>query len=112
MDGLVCSIHTLIACFNWSNLYLDGGLQYNDYETPRVEWREYVTVLPSVIETLRVQEIVSERENPYGRIALGYEVSFPSVTLRLEAAHLSSFATSDDRGLNSVNFSVRWYPFR
>lgn len=112
MDCALTTLHTLIACFSWSSLYVDGGLQMNDYDTPRLEWRQYTNHLPGVTETVRYQTIVSEHENPYGRLALGYEMAFPSVSLRIEAAHLSSIATSNDRGLNALSFSVRWYPFR
>jgi hypothetical protein len=112
MECTLATLHTLIACFSWSNLYVDGGMQFNDYDTPRIEWRQYTNELPGVSETVRYQEIVAQRENPYGRLALGYEVAFPSVSLRFEASHLSSIATSNDRGLNAISFSVRWYPFR
>jgi hypothetical protein len=111
MDG--CSLFSLIACFSWSNLYLDGGVQYNDYDTLRMGWTDAVTInAPGVTETIRYQTAISERENPYGRIAAGYEISFTSVSLRLEASHLSSLASSKDHGLNAISLSARWYPFR
>lgn len=111
MDG--CSLFSLIACFSWSNLYLDGGVQFNDYEMPRSAWTDSVTISGSVVsETISFQTVALERQNPYGRIALGYEIAFPTISLRLEASHLSSFATSDDKGLNAISLSARWYPFR
>lgn len=111
MDG--CSLFALISCFSWSNLYVDGGLQFNDYDMPRTEWTTPITITgPSVVETISYQSLVTERENPYGRLALGYELSFQSVSLRLEASHVSSFVTNDGRGLNALTFGVRWYPFR
>lgn len=108
-----CTIATLIACFSWSNLYLDGGLQYNDYDTLRPGFTDSVTIATaSAVETISYQTAIAERDNPYGRIALGYELAFSSVSLRLEASHLSSLASDDDHGLNAISFSARWYPFR
>lgn len=113
MDCALATLHTLIACFSWSGLYIDGGVQFNDYEMPRAEWTTPVTLTgPNVVETISYQSVVTERENPYGRLALGYEVALKSVSVRLEASHVSSFATDDGRGLNALTFSVRWYPFR
>jgi hypothetical protein len=110
MDG--CSLFALLACFNWSGLYIDGGLQFNDYDTLRYGFSDSVTINgPGVSETISYQTAIPERDNPYGRLALGYEVSFPNVSLRLEASHLSSVTTSD-KGLNAISLSARWYPFR
>lgn len=112
MDCAIATLQTLIACFSWSNLYVDGGVQYNDYEMPRTEWTTPITITgPNAVETISYQSVETERENPYGRLALGYEIALQSVALRIEASHVSSFA-ADDRGLNSLTFSVRWYPFR
>jgi hypothetical protein len=111
MDG--CSLFSLIACFSWSNLYLDGGVQYNDYETLRPGFTDAVTInAPGVNETIRYETLVSEDTNPQGRIALGYEIAFTSISLRLEASHMSSLSSSTDRGLNAISINARWYPFR
>lgn len=108
-----CTLATLIACFNLSGLYLDGGLQFNDYDTLRPGWTDSVTITtPSVTETISYQTLVSERDNPYGRIALGYELRFQSISWRVEASHLSSLASNDDHGLNAISISARWHPFR
>lgn len=109
MDCALTTLHTLIACFSWSNLYVDGGVQFNDYDTLRPGYTEPVTV---GFETISYQTAIPERDNPYGRFALGYEIAFSSVSVRLEASHLSSIASDNDRGLNAIGFSVRWYPFR
>jgi hypothetical protein len=60
------------------------------------------------------REITStdEARNPYGRFGLGYEINFQSVTWRIEATHVSSLATSKDRGVNSISINARWFPFR
>jgi hypothetical protein len=51
-------------------------------------------------------------ENPYGRLALGYEIEFRHISWSLEVAHTSSLASSTDRGINSVQLRAHWYPFR
>ncbi len=104
-----CTIATLIACFNLSGLYIDGGLQYNDYDTLRLGYTDSVTL---GVETISYQTAIPERDNPYGRLALGYEIPFHNVSLRLEASHLSSLASDSDRGWNAISFNVRWHPFR
>ena len=93
-----CTLATLIACFSWSNLYLDGGVLYNDIR--------YVEVNPVTLETAAVEK------NPFGRAAIGYELKFRSVEFALEASHTSSLATNSDRGANAIGIRARWYPFR
>lgn len=112
MDSLVCSLHALIACFSWSNVYLDAGLSYQDFDVPRSEWRTTVNHGGNAIETVTSLYSWDDDQNPYGRVALGYEVSFSSISLRLEASHLSSMNTGKDRGVNAVSINARWYPFR
>lgn len=96
MDG--CSLYALIACFSWSNLYLDTGLIYEDVK--------YVEVNPVTLD------VASVPSNPLGRASLGYELRFDSLSIALEASHTSSLATSADRGVNSISLRARWYPFR
>lgn len=107
-----CAIATLLACFSWSNLYLDSGLSLQDVGDARIEWQTTQSQLDGVVETISRQVEVDSPMNPYGRIALGYEVSLFTLTWRLEASHASSVATSRDRGVNAVSLSARWYPFR
>jgi hypothetical protein len=110
MDG--CSLFALIACFNWSGFYVDGGLSFQDSSPVHQEWATTVNYLPTATETVRTQYTTDEPLNPYGRFALGYQIEFKSVTLSLEAAHVSSLATNRDRGVNSIGLKARWYPFR
>lgn len=106
MDG--CSLFALISCFSWSNLYIDGGLQYEDISVPRSEMRTTV----GLVETVTALYEWEDDQNPYGRLALGYELKFHSMTWRVEASHLSSINTGTDRGVNAIGISARWYPFR
>lgn len=112
MDSLICSLHALLACFNLSGLYVDSGLSWQDTSLPHQELTTTTTDLGSVIETVTVPYTTDRPFNPYGRIALGYELRFSSVALALEASHTSSLAISDDRGINAVTLRARWYPFR
>lgn len=112
MDGLICSIHALIACFSWQNLYLDGGVSYQDSDFPHQEWITRVHHLPGVTETVSQFEMVDDAYNPYGRISLGLEVPFRSMTLSAEAFYSGSM---DDKGAPAVKgFTVkaRWYFLR
>lgn len=107
MDG--CSLLSLIACFSWSGVYVDGGLLYQDSGV-----EEKATTYEWYDGGYHLQASSDDRyaANPYGRMALGYELRFSSVTLALEAAHTSSIATNQDRGVNEINLRARWYPFR
>lgn len=107
-----CTLAALIACFSWSNFYVDGGLSFQDVGTPRQEWRTHVYNGPAVIETRTQLETIDDPYNPYGRFALGYQLDFKSVTISLEASHVSSLDTDADRGINAISLKARWYPFR
>lgn len=98
MDCALATLHTLIACFSWSNLYLDGGMVFDDIN--------YVEINPVTLESVAIER------NPFGRASLGYELRFKSATFSIEATHTSSLATNADRGVNSIGIKARWYPFR
>lgn len=111
-----CSLATLIACFSWSGFYIDGGLLYQDggehFTTARVASTIVVDgANVSQLDTRSTSSINAAR-NPYGRLELGYQVDFRNVSWRLYAAHVSSLETSEDRGINSIAISARWFPFR
>jgi hypothetical protein len=110
MDG--CSLFALIACFSWSNFYVDGGLSYQDSDFPRQEWRTSTYVSPSVIETITAQEMSDEPYNPYGRAALGYEFRFKAITLSAEAWYSGSMASDGAPAVKGIGLRARWYPFR
>lgn len=109
MDCALSTLHTLIACFSWSNFYVDGGLLYQDSGVEKVtaayEWYDAKYILQDRDES-------HYASNPYGRVALGYEMRFTNVSLSLEAAHTSSLDTGSDRGVNAISLKARWYPFR
>lgn len=107
-----CTLAVLITCFNLSGLYIDSGLSWQDMGEPRLQSRSEVIAHDWGMETAVYGVWTDKPTNPYGRVALGYEVNFQSLTWRLEASHLSSVLTNGDRGVNSVSLSARWYPFR
>jgi hypothetical protein len=110
MDG--CSLFALIACFSWGNLYLDGGMSYQDAEYPHQEWVTQVNQLPGVTETVTQLQTTDEPFNPYGRGALGYEIRFRSVTISAEAFISGSMNNDGADPVNGFALKARWYPFR
>jgi hypothetical protein len=112
MECTLGTLHALIACFGWSNFYLDGGLSYQNAEFPHLEWRTHVIRSPSVIETITSLEQVDEPYNPYGRAALGYEMRFKSITLSAEAFYAGSVAGDGGPATKGVSLKARWYPFK
>lgn len=107
-----CSIYALIACFSWGGFYVDGGLSYNDSSLPHQEWNATRNQLDGVIETIITQSTTDRADNPYGRIAVGYQMDFNTIVLSFEASHTSSLATNEDRGINGISLKARWFPFR
>jgi hypothetical protein len=107
-----CALTILLACFNWSGLYIDSGLTYQDVGEARLAWQTTQTKIAGGVETVTRLGLNDNPMNPYGRIAIGYEVNFAVLTWRLEASHVSSVATDRDRGVNAVSLSARWHPFR
>jgi hypothetical protein len=107
-----CSLYALIACFSWSGLYIDGDLNYQDSSVPYFYWKD--TSPPprdGIIETSAVSAIGHDSNNPYGRVAIGYQLDFNKITLSIEASHTSSIESDTDRGVNAITLSARWFPF-
>jgi len=109
-----CSLFALIACFSWSNLYIDNQISYQDRSLPRHYWKD---VSPpagptGAAETAYVATIENENQNPYYRGAIGIKLPFRSIDLSAEVFHDSSVATKRDRGVNGVAIRATWFPFR
>lgn len=111
-----CTLATLIACFNLSGLYVDSGLQFQDSGVEQVRDVSKYRWIPGdqdfELDSATTHRSSRDAANPYGRLALGYAVELPRVTLSLELAHVSSLATDSDRGVNSLQLRARWFPFR
>lgn len=113
MDG--CSLFALIACFNWSGFYVDGGLLYQDSGVEQIKDTSTYRWIPGDQNfelDSRSHRASHTAENPYGQLTIGYELRFTNITWGLEATHTSSIATGRDRGVNSISLRARWYPFR
>ena len=110
-----CTIAALIACFSWSGVYLDSGLSFQDIGTPYQEWRTHVNHTPSgAIETVTQLETLDDPFNPYGWVALGYQLDFRTWTIELSGRYGNASLDEDSPGkaIKSLNLGVRWYPFR
>lgn len=112
-----CSLSAIAFCL--SRLYLDGSLSALDSGV-----EQYGRDSSSIVvvdrsgwpqaSSYRQQIWYSHRaQNPYGRLAVGYEQTFfvPNLRLSAELYHESSLATASDRGVNGARISLRWYPF-
>lgn len=109
-----CSLAALIACFSWSNLYVDGDLSFHDrgeYFTSR-ERAALLTEQGDLIQEAAQVRTVNKARNPYGRLSLGYQIDVAEISWRLDLSHVSSLETGKDRGVNSISISASWFPFR
>jgi len=115
-----CSLAALIACFNWSNLYLDTTAEYIEQRSRQYTDSFYGETFHvfdgngEFIQRNLVREIDSvEREisNPYLRASLGYELDANYVRIDLSAFYQES-ATVSDRGEVGAALRVRFFPFR
>lgn len=108
-----CSLAALIACFSWSNLYIDTQISYVDRAVPYHYWRD-VSPPPTngVVERAYVSTISNENENPYLRNAIGFKLPFRSIDVSAEIFHDSSMSSDKDRGVNGVAIRAQWFPFR
>lgn len=107
-----CSIYALIACFSWSNFYLDAGLIWQDRGELRVT--QFGTHDPDffdgVHESVPYYFATREVDNPYVDVSIGYAIvpaSNVEISLSI-AAHKSSVATGMDLGINYARLGVRW----
>lgn len=109
-----CSLFALIACFSWSNLYLDNQISYQDRSVPYHYWRNVSPAASETgaVESAYVSTIGSEGHNPYYRGAIGIKIPFRSIDLSAEVFHHSSMSTNYDRGVNGVAIRATWFPFR
>jgi hypothetical protein len=105
-----CTLATIAACLSFSNLYVDGGVAILDRKDMQI--RPVGTVLDITGRTLYDVAIADTARNPYGRFSLGYVMDMDHLVLTLEGSHLSSIAAPRDRGINSLEMRLRWYPFR
>lgn len=108
-----CTLATLIACFSWSGLYVDTGIQVQDagiavnYAYEAFEYRT-----DKWVRTYAEAEFRDTSQNPYGRFGIGYVLDFRAAQITLEASHTSSLTLGEDKGINALSLRMRWFPFR
>jgi len=109
-----CSLFALLACFSWSNLYLDSGISYQDRSVPYHYWAN-VSPPPSgtgAVETSYLSTIARDDQNPYYRGAIGLKIPFRTIDLSAEVFHESSIESNRDHGVNGLAVRATWFPFR
>jgi hypothetical protein len=108
-----CSFAALIACFTWSNLYLDASaIALDDAMMGRAEWRVDELRSDGLVETHGRYVWVDDPFNPYGKLALGYQMQLGSVTFTAEVSRMESFEDSPENAVHALSVGMRWYPFR
>lgn len=116
-----CSLAALIACFSWSNLYLDASTDFiREREPQYLEsfYGEDLYVMPAngsepFLQRNIIREISrNDREihSPYGRASLGYELDVRSLRIDVAAFYQESLSIKD-RGEVGASVKVRWFPF-
>jgi hypothetical protein len=116
-----CTLATLIACFSWSNLYLDVGADFikdRGRSYSESSYGESLYVLPAngnepFLQRNMIRQIDSiERDvfNPYVRPALGYEIDMRAVKLDFSVFYQESARVSD-RGEYGASIRLRLHPF-
>lgn len=116
-----CSLAALIACFSWSNLYLDASTDFIRDREPRFTeayYGESLYVLPTSGEPFLQRNMVREInrnerdiDGPYGRAALGYELDLRAWRIDVSAFYQESLSITD-RGEVGASVKVKWFPFR
>lgn len=117
-----CSIAVLIACFSWSNLYLDVTTEVIDQPERRFTdtyYGESLYVMPiNGTEPFLQKNVIREFDsadrlvsNPYVRPAIGYEIDTHNFRIDLSAFYQES-ARISDKGEVGAALRVRWFPLR
>lgn len=107
-----CVLSALAACLRLTGFYVDASAGVFDVglEPSTSTVVTYVDqggrVYPWSAETIGRAVL-----NPYGRLAVGYSLTFMSADFYIEVAHVSSLAADSDRGLNAAMVGLRWHPF-
>lgn len=115
-----CTFATLAACFSMAGFYVETDISWQDARVERttIETHETrylgsfggVRTSGSSLETKRAFD--QSASNPYGLLALGYDIQpTPALTIGAKAFHDSSLADDGDRGINGAALYVVWRPF-
>lgn len=111
-----CSLFALIACFSWSNLYVDAQISYRDEPVPYHYWKEIAGPPPGQTGAIEsnyfLSTIGSDNQNPYYRPAIGIRLPFRSIDVSAEAFYESNGSSKTDRGAKGIALRMQWFPFR
>lgn len=112
---MMCTLATLLSCFHLSGFYIDSALIHSDAgeghfadqsTKPNDSTPWYTT------DQRTFHKWTFEPQNPYVRIAIGYDVQWSARwSTRLDYSHESSIATSRDRGAERLTLGLTWRPF-
>ena len=109
-----CTFATLAACFHLSGFYVDTALIHSSIGESRIDNVSYGQIHWEHDEW-RVDtrpHIDNSAQNPYVRVALGYDVQWnPRWATRIDYSHESSIATGQDRGVERISLGLTWRPF-
>ena len=117
-----CTFATLAACFHLSGFYIDGTLIHSSMGEGRVAESSYTEyedrrsyngklMLPVPV-TYTQRYLDTSAQNPYVRVALGYDVQWSARwATRIDYSHESSIATGQDRGVERISLGLTWRPF-
>lgn len=108
-----CTLSALIACFSWSGLFVDTGIQVQDRGIGANYMFDVWENVDGQWTNTRSEWIHEDfSRNPYGRFGVGYVLDFGRAEITLEASHTSSLETGSDKGINALSLRMRWFPFR
>jgi len=116
-----CTFAALLACFHLSGFYIDGAVIHSNSGEGRLVERaasiqddRFIFVNAGQPVTFYYTDHVldSSTQNPYMRIALGYDVQWSEKwSTRFDYSHESSIATGSDHGVERFTLGVTWRPF-
>jgi hypothetical protein len=120
-----CANMTPAKRFHLSGFYVDAAMIHSNAGEGRFETQtdpasnEITLIGPGFIATTTspfgsAKQIIFSNgaQNPYARIAIGYDVQWsPKWSTRLDYSHESSIATGQDHGAERITLGMTWRPF-
>lgn len=112
-----CTLLTLAACLSLGGLYVDAGSQVLMHQHQAAESftlkQTDVEIRPSGLAARYYylgHSFDREVSNPYGSLAIGYEIDAGALRANASIYHQSSIAVHD-HGDTGISLNVRWFPF-
>ena len=119
---MMCELFKLLACFHMSGFYVDAALIHSNAGEARLVDRTITSSIPAYDTNGKIlyigtatktdRQMDDSAQNPYARIAIGYDVQWSAKwSTRLDYSHESSIATGQDHGAERITLGVTWRPF-